>query len=159
MVTNTRNWIMAGMLGLLVACGGGGGGDSAPGVEPGPPPPGHGVARRVRVAYRLHHGRAVPPHERQALVVPAAAAVLSSSASDGGVVVGRAAEVPVLGTAGPRHHVRRRGADGIIGIGGTIGGTIRATIANHITPSRRRVIGSRIALRLYIAYQQIARRH
>ena len=39
MVTNTRNWIMAGMLGLLVACGGGGGGNSAPGVEPGPPPP------------------------------------------------------------------------------------------------------------------------
>tara|TARA_R110001599_G_scaffold145321_2_gene327728 strand:+ start:22330 stop:24645 length:2316 start_codon:yes stop_codon:yes gene_type:complete len=36
---NTRNWIMAGMLGLLVACGGGGGGNSAPGVEPGPPPP------------------------------------------------------------------------------------------------------------------------
>jgi len=42
----------------------------------------------------------------------------------------------------------------------------RATIANHITtakviitPSRRRVIGLRIALRLYIAYQQIARRH
>lgn len=43
MVTNTRNWIMAGLLGLLVACGGGGGGDSAPGVEPGPPPPGQPI--------------------------------------------------------------------------------------------------------------------
>ncbi len=43
MVTNTRNWIMAGMLGLLVACGGGGGGNSAPGVEPGPPPPGQPI--------------------------------------------------------------------------------------------------------------------
>lgn len=43
MVTNTRNWIMAGMLGLLVACGGGGGGDSAPGVEPGPPTPGQPI--------------------------------------------------------------------------------------------------------------------
>ena len=40
MFTHTRNWIMAGTLGLLVACGGGGGGNSAPGVEPGPPPPG-----------------------------------------------------------------------------------------------------------------------
>ena len=39
MLINTRNWIMAGMLGLLVACGGGGGGNSAPGVEPGPTPP------------------------------------------------------------------------------------------------------------------------
>ncbi|MCB1848704.1 MAG: hypothetical protein KDI04_15395, partial [Halieaceae bacterium] len=43
MFTNTRNWIMAGMLGLLVACGGGGGGNSAPGVEPGPPPPGQPI--------------------------------------------------------------------------------------------------------------------
>lgn len=39
MLMNTRNWITAGMLGLLVACGGGGGGNSAPGVEPGPPAP------------------------------------------------------------------------------------------------------------------------
>ena len=43
MVTSTRNWIMAGALGLLVACGGGGGGDSAPGVTAGPPPPGGSV--------------------------------------------------------------------------------------------------------------------
>jgi OmcA/MtrC family decaheme c-type cytochrome len=43
MLTNTRNWIMAGMLGMLVACGGGGGGNSAPGVQPGPPPPGQPV--------------------------------------------------------------------------------------------------------------------
>ncbi|MCP5129330.1 MAG: OmcA/MtrC family decaheme c-type cytochrome [Pseudomonadales bacterium] len=43
MVTNTRNWIMAGMIGLLVACGGGGGGNSAPGVEPGPAPPGQPI--------------------------------------------------------------------------------------------------------------------
>lgn len=43
MVINTRNWIMAGMIGLLVACGGGGGGNSAPGVEPGPVPPGQPV--------------------------------------------------------------------------------------------------------------------
>ena len=43
MLTNTRNWIMAGMLGLLVACGGGGGGNSAPGVEPGPPSPGQPI--------------------------------------------------------------------------------------------------------------------
>ena len=35
----TRAWILAGLLGLLVACGGGGGGNSAPGVEPGPAPP------------------------------------------------------------------------------------------------------------------------
>jgi len=34
---------MAGMIGLLVACGGGGGGNSAPGVEPGPPPPGQPI--------------------------------------------------------------------------------------------------------------------
>ena len=37
MGTLTRNWLMAAMLGLLVACGGGGGGDRAAGVEPGPP--------------------------------------------------------------------------------------------------------------------------
>ncbi|MCB1707787.1 MAG: OmcA/MtrC family decaheme c-type cytochrome [Halioglobus sp.] len=43
MLTNTRNWIMAGMIGLLVACGGGGGGNSAPGVEPGPAPPGQPI--------------------------------------------------------------------------------------------------------------------
>ena len=43
MFTHTRNWIMAGTLGLLVACGGGGGGNSAPGVEPGPPPPGQPI--------------------------------------------------------------------------------------------------------------------
>jgi OmcA/MtrC family decaheme c-type cytochrome len=43
MLTCTRNWILAGLLGLLVACGGSGGGDSAPGVEPGPPPPGQPV--------------------------------------------------------------------------------------------------------------------
>jgi OmcA/MtrC family decaheme c-type cytochrome len=43
MLINTRNWIMAGMLGMLVACGGGGGGNSAPGVEPGPPPPGQAI--------------------------------------------------------------------------------------------------------------------
>ena len=70
MVTNTRNWIMAGMLGLLVACGGGGGGDSAPGVEPGPPPPGQPIPpepipptpvpdalRRGDRAERVHHQR------------------------------------------------------------------------------------------------------
>jgi OmcA/MtrC family decaheme c-type cytochrome len=44
MATNTRNWIMAGTLGLLVACGGGGGGNSASGVDPGPPPPGQPIA-------------------------------------------------------------------------------------------------------------------
>jgi len=38
MLTFTRNWFLAGLLGLLVACGGGGG-DSAPGVDPGPAPP------------------------------------------------------------------------------------------------------------------------
>jgi len=38
MLTFTRNWLLAGLLGLLVACGGGGG-NSAPGVNPGPPPP------------------------------------------------------------------------------------------------------------------------
>jgi OmcA/MtrC family decaheme c-type cytochrome len=38
-----RNWIMAGLIGLLVACGGGGGGDRAAGVEPGPEPPGQPV--------------------------------------------------------------------------------------------------------------------
>ncbi len=36
MLTLTRNWILAGLVGLLVACGGGGGGDSAPGVQSGP---------------------------------------------------------------------------------------------------------------------------
>lgn len=39
MHTITRNWLLAGLLGLLVACGGGGGGNSAPGVEPGPGQP------------------------------------------------------------------------------------------------------------------------
>jgi OmcA/MtrC family decaheme c-type cytochrome len=39
----TRYWIMAGLMGLLVACGGGGGGDRAQGVEPGPTPPGQPV--------------------------------------------------------------------------------------------------------------------
>ena len=39
MLTFTRSWLLAGLLGLLVACGGGGGGNSAPGVNPGPPPP------------------------------------------------------------------------------------------------------------------------
>lgn len=39
MLTFTRSWILAGLLGLLVACGGGGGGNSAPGVNPGPPSP------------------------------------------------------------------------------------------------------------------------
>lgn len=43
MLIHTRNWIMAGMLGLLVACGGGGGGNSAQGVDPGPPPPGQPI--------------------------------------------------------------------------------------------------------------------
>jgi OmcA/MtrC family decaheme c-type cytochrome len=38
-----RNWMMAGLVGLLVACGGGGGGDRASGVEPGPEPPGQPV--------------------------------------------------------------------------------------------------------------------
>jgi OmcA/MtrC family decaheme c-type cytochrome len=38
-----RNWLTAGLLGLLVACGGGGGGDRATGVEPGPEPPGQPV--------------------------------------------------------------------------------------------------------------------
>jgi len=38
-----RNWLLVGLLGLLVACGGGGGGNSASGVEPGPPPPGASV--------------------------------------------------------------------------------------------------------------------
>lgn len=33
-----RSWVLAGLLGLLVACGGGGG-NSASGVEPGPAPP------------------------------------------------------------------------------------------------------------------------
>jgi OmcA/MtrC family decaheme c-type cytochrome len=42
MLTLTRNWTMAALLGLLVACGGGGG-DSAPGVQPGPPPPGQPI--------------------------------------------------------------------------------------------------------------------
>lgn len=43
MLTLTRNWIFAGLVGLLVACGGGGGGDSAPGVQPGPPTPGQPI--------------------------------------------------------------------------------------------------------------------
>jgi OmcA/MtrC family decaheme c-type cytochrome len=43
MLTQTRIWLMAGLVGLLVACGGGGGGNSAKGVEPGPPPPGGSV--------------------------------------------------------------------------------------------------------------------
>ncbi len=43
MRTQTRNWLLAGLLGLLVACGGGGGGNSASGVEAGPPPPGGSV--------------------------------------------------------------------------------------------------------------------
>jgi OmcA/MtrC family decaheme c-type cytochrome len=42
MVKHARNWITAGLIGLLVACGGGGG-DRAPGVEAGPPPPGGSV--------------------------------------------------------------------------------------------------------------------
>ncbi len=33
-----RNWLLVGLVSLLVACSGSGGGDSAPGVEPGPPP-------------------------------------------------------------------------------------------------------------------------
>ncbi len=37
MTTTLRNWVLAGLVGLLVACSGSGGGDSAPGVEPGPP--------------------------------------------------------------------------------------------------------------------------
>jgi OmcA/MtrC family decaheme c-type cytochrome len=40
---HTRSWLLAGLLGLLVACGGGGGGNSAQGVDPGPPPPGGSV--------------------------------------------------------------------------------------------------------------------
>lgn len=40
---HTRSWLLAGLLGLLVACGGGGGGNSAQGVDPGPPPPGGAV--------------------------------------------------------------------------------------------------------------------
>ena len=43
MLTQTRNWLLAGLVGLLVACGGGGGGNSASGVEAGPPPPGQPV--------------------------------------------------------------------------------------------------------------------
>ena len=43
MLTQTRNWLLAGLVGLLVACGGGGGGNSASGVEAGPPPPGGSV--------------------------------------------------------------------------------------------------------------------
>ncbi|CAA0122580.1 Uncharacterised protein [Halioglobus japonicus] len=38
MHTFARTWILAGLVGLLVACGGGGG-NSASGVEPGPAPP------------------------------------------------------------------------------------------------------------------------
>jgi OmcA/MtrC family decaheme c-type cytochrome len=43
MSTITRYWILAGLLGLLVACGGGGGGDRAQGVQPGPDAPGQPV--------------------------------------------------------------------------------------------------------------------
>ena len=43
MATQMRNWLLVGLLGLLVACSGGGGGNSASGVEPGPPPPGGSV--------------------------------------------------------------------------------------------------------------------
>jgi OmcA/MtrC family decaheme c-type cytochrome len=43
MATHMRNCLLAGFLGLLVACGGGGGGNSASGVDPGPPPPGGSV--------------------------------------------------------------------------------------------------------------------
>lgn len=43
MVTHMRNWLLVGLMGLLVACGGGGGGNSASGVEPGPAPPGGSV--------------------------------------------------------------------------------------------------------------------
>ena len=47
MVRLTRNWLLAGfvglVIGLLAACGGSGGGNSAPGVDPGPPPPGQPV--------------------------------------------------------------------------------------------------------------------
>lgn len=38
MTITMRNWFLAGLVGLLVACSGSGGGDGAPGVEPGPPP-------------------------------------------------------------------------------------------------------------------------
>jgi OmcA/MtrC family decaheme c-type cytochrome len=40
MTNHSRSWILAGLIGLLVACGGGGGGDRAAGVDPGPEPPG-----------------------------------------------------------------------------------------------------------------------
>ena len=43
MLTHVRNWILAGLIGLIVGCSGGGGGNSAAGVEPGPPPPGQPV--------------------------------------------------------------------------------------------------------------------
>ncbi|MEH6636074.1 MAG: OmcA/MtrC family decaheme c-type cytochrome [Halioglobus sp.] len=43
MATHMRNWLLAGLMGLLVACGGGGGGNSASGVEAGPPPPGQSI--------------------------------------------------------------------------------------------------------------------
>jgi len=43
MFKHTRNCILVGLVGLLVACGGGGGGDRAAGVDPGPPPPGGSV--------------------------------------------------------------------------------------------------------------------
>jgi OmcA/MtrC family decaheme c-type cytochrome len=43
MLIHVRNWILAGLVGLVLGCSGGGGGDSAPGVEPGPPPPGQPV--------------------------------------------------------------------------------------------------------------------
>ncbi|MCB1677844.1 MAG: OmcA/MtrC family decaheme c-type cytochrome [Halioglobus sp.] len=40
MAITLRNCLLAGVFGLLAACGGGGGGDRAAGVDPGPPPPG-----------------------------------------------------------------------------------------------------------------------
>jgi len=43
MLDHTRNWLLIGLLGFLVACSGGGGGNSASGVEPGPAPPGGSV--------------------------------------------------------------------------------------------------------------------
>jgi len=44
MFKHMRNCLLVGLVGLLVACGGsGGGGDRAPGVDPGPPPPGGSV--------------------------------------------------------------------------------------------------------------------
>ena len=43
MLKHLRNFLLVGLVGLLVACSGGGGGNSAQGVEPGPPPPGSPV--------------------------------------------------------------------------------------------------------------------